>query len=147
MYMWCLTCGVMGLDCYKGLSVNWGLNKMAAILQTIFSKVFFFKENVCILVHISLDRIPKSPCVSKSTLAQVMVQRHQATSHYVMHYWYAFMTPYGITRPQWVNLLPPVRFEWNLRKVIFKLLLVIDGSGTSCEIAIRWMPLCLTHDK
>ena len=28
---------------------------------------------------------------------------HQATSHYLNQYWPSSMSPYGITRPQWVN--------------------------------------------
>ena len=38
----------------------------------------------------------------------------------------------------WVNSLAPRRFQWNLRKTIFKLLLVTDGYDISREIALRW---------
>ena len=46
-----------------------------------------------------------------------------------------------------INSLAPGKFEWNWRKVIFKLISVIDGWGISCKIALRWMPLDLTDDK
>ena len=46
-----------------------------------------------------------------------------------------------------VNSLAPVRFQFNFRKVIFKLTLVNGGWGMSYEIAVRWMPLDLTDDK
>ena len=46
-----------------------------------------------------------------------------------------------------VNSLVPGRFQWNVRKVIFKRISVIDGWGISCEFALRWMPLNLTNDK
>ena len=40
-----------------------------------------------------------------------------------------------------INLLAPGKFEWNFRHVIFKWILVIDGWGISCEIALIWMSL------
>ena len=46
-----------------------------------------------------------------------------------------------------VNSLAPVRFEGNLRQVIFKLIVVIDGWFISCKIALRWLSLELTDDK
>ena len=38
----------------------------------------------------------------KSTLVQVIVWCRQATSHYLSQYWPRSLSPYGITRPQWV---------------------------------------------
>ena len=43
-----------------------------------------------------------------------------------------------------INSLVPGRFEWNFRCTIFKLILLTDGWGISCEIAVRWMSLDLT---
>ena len=45
------------------------------------------------------------------------------------------------------NSLAPGRFQFNFRKVIFKLTLVNGGWGISYEIALRWMPQNLTDDK
>ena len=39
----------------------------------------------------------------KSTLVQVMAWCHQATSHYMSQCWLRSLSPYGITRPEWVN--------------------------------------------
>ena len=39
-----------------------------------------------------------------------------------------------------LNSLAPGRFQFNFRKVIFKLSLVNGSWGISYEIAIRWMP-------
>ena len=39
----------------------------------------------------------------KSTLAQVMAWCLQATSHYLSQCWPRSLSPYGVTRPQWVN--------------------------------------------
>ena len=46
-----------------------------------------------------------------------------------------------------VNSLAPGKFEWNFRHVIFKQILVIDGWGISCKIALIWMSLDLTDDQ
>ena len=46
-----------------------------------------------------------------------------------------------------VNSLTPGRFQFNFRKVIFKLTLVNGGWGISYEIALRWMPQDFTDDK
>ena len=45
------------------------------------------------------------------------------------------------------NSLAPGRFECNFRKVIFKLIIVTDSWGNTCEIALRWMSLDLIDDK
>ena len=39
----------------------------------------------------------------KSTLVQLMAWCHQAPSHYLNQCWPRPMSPYGVTRPQWVN--------------------------------------------
>ena len=46
-----------------------------------------------------------------------------------------------------VNSLAPMEFEWNLRHVIFKRILVIGGWGISCEIALIWISLDFTYDS
>ena len=50
------------------------------------------------LIWMSLDFID-----DQSTLVQVMAWCRQATSHYLSQCWPRSMSPYGITRPQWVN--------------------------------------------
>ena len=39
----------------------------------------------------------------KSTLVQAMAWCRQATSHYLSQCWPGSLSPYGVTRPQWVN--------------------------------------------
>ena len=39
----------------------------------------------------------------KSTFVQVMVWCRQTTSHYLNQCWQSSKTPFGVTRPQWVN--------------------------------------------
>ena len=45
------------------------------------------------------------------------------------------------------NSLAPGEFECNFRHAIFKRILVIDGWGISCEIALIWMSLDFTDDQ
>ena len=44
----------------------------------------------------------------KSTLVQVMAWCHQATSHYLSQCWPRSLSPYDVTRPQWVNTQKPL---------------------------------------
>ena len=45
------------------------------------------------------------------------------------------------------NSLAPGRCSWNLKSVIFKVILRIDISSISCEIALMSMPQDLIDDK
>ena len=45
------------------------------------------------------------------------------------------------------NPLAPRGFWWNFRHAIFKQILVIDGWGISCEIALLWISLDFTNDQ
>ena len=47
--------------------------------------------------------MPQNTFEDQSTLVQVMVWCRQATSHYLSQCWLRSMSPYGISRPQWVN--------------------------------------------
>ena len=53
------------------------------------------------LIWVSLDHT-----YDMSTLVQVMVWCHQATSHYLSQCWPRSLLPYGITRSQWVKWSP-----------------------------------------
>ena len=55
----------------------------------------------------------------KSTLVQVMAWCHQATSHYLSQCWPRSMSPYSITRPQWVksSTITPVWPQQNQHKL------------------------------
>ena len=48
----------------------------------------------------------------KSTLVQIMAWCRQATSHCRSQCWPRFLSPYGVTRPQWVN--EPSHLMWWL---------------------------------
>ena len=54
----------------------------------------------------------------KSTLVQAMAWCSQATSHYLSQCWPSSMSPYGVTRPQWV-IFPEQRGYLSNRSVVF----------------------------
>ena len=51
--------------------------------------------------------MPQDLIDDKSTLVQVMAWCRQATNHYLSQCWTRSLSPYGVTRPQWVNSLGP----------------------------------------
>ena len=59
----------------------------------------------------ALRLMPRDLTDDKSTLVQVMAWCRQATSHYLSQCWHSSMSPYGITRPQWVNFKSTISSE------------------------------------
>ena len=57
----------------------------------------------CISCAIVLSDITDNITDNKSTLVQVMAWCRQATSHYLSQCWPRLLSPYDITRPQWVK--------------------------------------------
>ena len=51
------------------------------------------------------------------------------------------------TEGRWVNSLAPGGFHWKFKWVTFKLNLVIDGWGISCDFTLVWLSQDLTDDK
>ena len=53
----------------------------------------------------------------KSTLVQVMAWCRQAPSHYLSQCWPSSMSPYGVTRPQWVKCSLTSEPHWTLGRL------------------------------
>ena len=51
----------------------------------------------------------------KSTLVQVMAWCYQATSYYLSQCWLRSLSPYGITRTEWVNVCKHYVFLWSMK--------------------------------
>ena len=99
------------------LTINklyWAFNSLApGIFRWNFGKVIFTLIHVIngcdtsckiILIWMSIDLTN-----DKSALVQVMAWCRQATSHYLSQCWPRSLSPYGVTRSQWVN-----RYEEDL---------------------------------
>ena len=56
----------------------------------------------------TLRWMPRHLNDDKSTLVQVMAWCRQVTSHYLSQCWHSSISPYGVTRPQWVNCLSQI---------------------------------------
>ena len=59
----------------------------------------------------------------------------------------ANMYPYTWRYILYINSLAQWKFEWNFRHVISKQIIVIDGWGICCEIALVWMSLDFSGDQ
>ena len=68
---------------------------------------------------------------------------HAPVSRACFTYWLIVPGSSQLALTHWT----PGKFEWNFRHVIFKQILVIDGWGISCEIALIWMSLGFTDDQ
>ena len=89
---------------------HWPLGDLVAILKLQFSilfKLFYWLVSSDLLMIMQPYGCHGTSKDDKSTLVQVMAWCRQATSHYLSQCWPCSMSPYGVTRPQWVNLLLP----------------------------------------
>ena len=74
----------------------------------------------------------------KSTLIQVMAWCRQATSHYLSQCWPSSMSPYDITRPQWVNLpYPSGRIPVFNLSISFRVTSLALGQSYDCPSASK----------
>ena len=79
--------------------------RCSSIFKYVLFKHFIWTNMWNSICEIVLIWIPMGLIDNKSALDQVMAWCHQATSHYLEQCWPSSATPYGVTRPQWVNSL------------------------------------------
>ena len=77
------------------------------IFQNVFFKLISWIDTLSNSCETVLRRMPQNPSDDKSTLVQVMAWCRQATSHYLSQCCPRSLSPYGVTRPQWVKPLRP----------------------------------------
>ena len=75
-----------------------------------------------VLIWMSLDFTD-----DQSTLVHVMAWCRQATSHYVSQCWPRSLSPYGITRPQWVNGAHTQVYQYWMTQFLW--LLICSGAS------------------
>ena len=96
----------MLLPCQHGphsLLTNLAPGRYGSNFKGTLFKLIIQNSSLSIWSEIVLVWMPQSLANDKSTIVQVMVWCHQATSHYLNQCWPRSMTPYGVTRRQWVN--------------------------------------------
>ena len=92
--------------CLDGL---WYLNSLAPggfenIFQNVFFKLISWIDTLSNSCETALRSMPQNPSDDKSTLVQVMAWCRQAASHYLSQCCPRSLSPYGVTRPQWVKV-------------------------------------------
>ena len=98
VYMWKFVCYTVRVK------NTWGLKKMAAILQTTFSNNFSGMQTLEFPVAYQYLNLFIKYQRSESQISdRWLSQWSHATNHYLKQ---SSMTPYGISRPQWVKLAP-----------------------------------------
>ena len=87
------------------------------------------------LLWISLDFTD-----DQSTLVQVMAWCRQATSHYLSLCWPRSLSPYDITRPQWVNTLRPRQKGRHFTDDIFKCIFLNENVWMMVKSSLKFVP-------
>ena len=82
----------------------------------------------------------------KATLVQVMAWCRQATSHYLSQCCPRSLSPYGVTRPQWVNTLRP-KHNGSHFADIFLCISLIENFQILHKISLKYVPLALIDNK
>ena len=112
-------------DIFLVVSMNKTINSLAPGRSSRdFEDVIF---NLALLIDIfksSYDNVlrwmPYNLTGDKSTLVQVMAWCRQATSHYLNQCWLRSPTPYGVTRPQWVEQIVDLCMIWYARALMWR---------------------------
>ena len=146
-------CAPMICNDNTGLHTRWPcVNSLAPgrfewnFRHVIFKQILVI-DDWGISCEIALTWKPHDLTDDKSTLVQVMAWCRQATSHYLSQCWPSSLSPYGVTRPQWVNSLDPGIYGSNFISIFYKLITQNSSFGTHMEIDFRWMPQNLTNKK
>ena len=90
--------------------------------------------------------MPQDLTGDKSTLIQLMARCRQATSHYLYQCWPRSPMPYGITRPQWVNMLKPRQTCYHFTDDIFKCIFFKKNVWMLHKISQKYVPKMLIHN-
>ena len=86
---------------------HWSLGDLNGSLDEVIFKLILLIDKIGFPCEIALRWMLLYFTDDKSILIQVMAWWRQATSHYLSQCWPSFMLPYGVTRPQWVNIVIP----------------------------------------
>ena len=76
----------------------------------------------------------------KSTLVQVMAWCRQATCHYLSQCWPRSLSPYGVTRPQWVKRLRPRQNGRCCPDNIFRCIFLNGNVWIPIMISLKFVP-------
>ena len=99
------------------------------IFQNVFFKLISWIDTLSNSCETALRSMPQNPSDDKSTLVQVMAWCRQAASHYLSQCCPRSLSPYGVSRPQWVKtragasttrvLVLPKMINMNILKTLY----------------------------
>ena len=96
--------------------------------------------------EIDLWWMPLDLTDEQSTLVQVMAWCCQATSHYLSQCWPRFLSPYDVTRPQWVN--PQVKDDRCSRYPLERGTYLIRGMGPHVsKVSLKYLFTEISKDS
>ena len=83
---------------------HWCLGECGCNHELVIFKPISDVDICYISCEIAHSQMPQHLTDDQSKLVQVLAWCHMAPSHYLHQCWPRSMSPYGVTRPQWVNL-------------------------------------------
>ena len=86
-------------------STHWPHGDVEVILQVNFSISFF--KLISWALPVELVSAEQTTFDHRPTLVQVIAWCYQATYHYLSQCWSRMMSPFGVTKPQIVNIIFP----------------------------------------
>ena len=128
----------------SGMLTHWPLGDLNEILKTWFSILFYWLVSYRSSHDNAFWWMWQDPADHQSTLVQVMAWCRQATSHYLSQCWPSSMSPYGVTRPQWVNSSPPEQNGSHFVDDMFKRIFLNENiwiSNKSSLKYVHWGPI------
>ena len=121
----------MGFHAAKGEQQLWNL----------MDDMWWYKEGLFTIGYL-LEIYPKTKSIWAAHSFDILCKTSQFQFSENIYATFVYLLSYVS-----LNSLPPERFKFDIRRVIFKLTLANGGWGISHEIALRWMPQDLTDDK
>ena len=111
---------------------HWDRDRMAAILQTMFSNAFSWMK---MLLNISLKFVPNGPVNNIPSLVQVMAWRRPGDKPLSEPMMVSLLTHRSVTRPQWVNICycSSLLILSMLSSVLSVSLMLFARSGLGCN--------------
>ena len=109
-------------------------------LKLVNFKLISLINILSIFCEIAIRWMPQHLTDHESTLVQIMAWCRQATSHYLSQCWPRSLSPYDITRPQWVNPLWPGTIHVKLKKhiSILRFSLIASHRPFLCLLLHMW---------
>ena len=136
---------------------HWPLGDFKEIFRKVIFQLILMIDGWNISCKIVLKWMPMDFTNGKSTLVQVMAWCRQATSHYLSQCWPRSLSPYGVIRPQWVNLWKGhcdnsgCNFHWKISALISRNMCKIFKSsqwyGRSCWWLFVQLLICCIVDN